>query len=106
MLSGRRLSLVVMLALVVGCGRQPEEVPSTAKPMPSLAGQPAPSLEGALTWLNSSEVKVETLCGKVTLLHFFDYSCVNCIRTYPYLLEWRRRYAPLGLQMIGVHAPQ
>lgn len=59
-----------------------------------------------MTWLNSAEVSPSTLSGKVVVLEFFDYSCVNCIRTYPYLLEWNRRYASLGVQVLGVHSPQ
>lgn len=106
MFSGQRLWLAATLALLLGCG-QAEQTPTRATPaMPSLVGQPAPKMEGALTWLNSPELTAASLSGKVALIEFFDYSCVNCIRTYPYMLEWSRRYAPLGLQVIGVHSPQ
>jgi thiol-disulfide isomerase/thioredoxin len=44
--------------------------------------------------------------GRVTLVDFWDYTCVNCIRTLPYIVEWSRRYAEKGLVVIGVHAPE
>lgn len=93
-----RLCCLGMLA-VLGCG---EISTVTVPPSP----KPAPELEGGLTWINSSPLRLADLRGKVVLLNFFEYSCVNCLRTFPYLKEWQKRYADAGLVMIGVHTPQ
>jgi thiol-disulfide isomerase/thioredoxin len=66
----------------------------------------APELNGSLTWLNSTPLRLADLRGKVVLLEFFEYSCVNCLRTFPYIQEWRKRYADDGLVVIGIHTPQ
>lgn len=58
------------------------------------------------TWLNSSPLSLRALRGRVVLLDFWDYTCVNCIRTLPYVTEWHRRYRDLGLTVIGIHAPE
>lgn len=57
-------------------------------------------------WVNSPPLTLGSLRGRVVLIDFWDYTCVNCIRTLPYLLEWRRRYSDKGLTIIGVHAPE
>ncbi len=64
-----------------------------------------PELAGG-KWINSQELSVKKLRGKVILIDFWDYTCVNCIRTLPYLKEWHRRYHDKGLIIIGVHAPE
>lgn len=68
--------------------------------------RPAPELDGALTWLNAEALRLSALRGNVVLLDFFEYSCVNCLRTLPYLQEWDRRYRDHGLVIIGIHSPQ
>lgn len=58
-------------------------------------------------WLNTQHpLSKEQLRGRVVVIDFWDYTCVNCIRTLPYLTEWHRRYEPLGLTVIGIHAPE
>lgn len=58
-------------------------------------------------WLNTPRLLTrEYLRGRVLLIDFWDYACVNCIRTLPYLKEWHGRYAEKGLTIIGVHAPE
>ncbi|MGH9397018.1 MAG: redoxin family protein [Terriglobia bacterium] len=57
-------------------------------------------------WLNSSSLTLEQLRGRVVLIDFWDYTCVNCLRTLPYIKEWDRRYRGMGLAVIGVHAPE
>jgi thiol-disulfide isomerase/thioredoxin len=57
-------------------------------------------------WVNSPPLTTEALRGQVVLLDFWEYTCVNWIRTAPYLKAWHRDYAPLGLVVIGVHAPE
>ena len=64
----------------------------------------APEIAGE--WVNSPPLAARDLRGRVVLADFWDYSCVNCLRTLPYLREWDRRYRDRGLQVIGIHAPE
>ncbi|MCQ1838207.1 cytochrome c biogenesis protein DipZ [Neorhizobium galegae] len=66
----------------------------------------APSLDGAVEWLNSAPPTAEQLRGKVVLVDFWTYSCINCIRTVPYVRAWAEKYKDQGLVVIGVHAPE
>lgn len=65
-----------------------------------------PSLDGAVEWLNSKPLSAEQLRGKVVLVDFWTYSCINCIRTLPYVRAWVEKYKDQGLVVIGVHAPE
>ncbi len=65
-----------------------------------------PSLSGAVQWLNSPPLTAEALKGKVVLVDFWTYSCINCLRTLPYLKAWAAKYHDQGLVVIGVHAPE
>ncbi|CAN7653526.1 cytochrome c biogenesis protein DipZ [Neorhizobium tomejilense] len=66
----------------------------------------APSLDGAVEWLNSPPLTSEQLRGKVVLVDFWTYSCINCIRAVPYVRAWAEKYKDQGLVVIGVHAPE
>ena len=66
----------------------------------------APSLDGAVTWLNSPPLTTEQLKGKVILVDFWTYSCINCLRSVPYVRAWAEKYKDQGLVVIGVHAPE
>ncbi|MBZ5720459.1 MAG: redoxin domain-containing protein [Acidobacteriia bacterium] len=57
-------------------------------------------------WLNSPPLSFRQLRGRVVLVDFWDYTCVNCIRTLPYIQAWHERYRDLGLTVIGVHTPE
>ena len=65
-----------------------------------------PPLTGATQWLNSPPLSSEMLRGKVVLVDFWTYSCINCLRTLPYLKAWDEKYRAQGLVIIGVHAPE
>ncbi|MCT8178224.1 cytochrome c biogenesis protein DipZ [Variovorax sp. CY25R-8] len=67
---------------------------------------PAPSLDGAVQWLNSPPLSMEALRGKVVLVDFWTYSCINCLRALPYVRAWAEKYKDEGLVVIGVHAPE
>jgi cytochrome c biogenesis protein CcdA/thiol-disulfide isomerase/thioredoxin len=66
----------------------------------------APALDGAVDWLNSKPLTASDLRGKVVLIDFWTYSCINCIRTVPYVRAWAEKYRDQGLVVIGVHAPE
>jgi cytochrome c biogenesis protein CcdA/thiol-disulfide isomerase/thioredoxin len=72
---------------------------------PPIEGQ-LPSLSGAVAWLNSPPLSPESLRGKVVLVDFWTYSCINCLRSLPYLKAWYERYKDRGFVIIGVHAPE
>lgn len=65
-----------------------------------------PSLGGASTWLNSPPLDAQQLRGKVVLVDFWTYSCINCIRTLPHVRAWAEKYRDQGLVVIGVHTPE
>lgn len=66
----------------------------------------APSLTGATGWLNTAPLTPDALRGKVVLVDFWTYSCVNCLRTLPYVRAWADRYRDDGLVVVGVHSPE
>ncbi|MEA3004462.1 MAG: hypothetical protein QOH81_3250 [Sphingomonadales bacterium] len=65
-----------------------------------------PELAGATAWLNSPPLTRDSLRGKVVLVDFWTYSCINCLRSIPYVKAWDERYRRDGLVVIGVHAPE
>ena len=65
-----------------------------------------PPLSGATSWLNSPPLSAESLRGKVVLVDFWTYSCINCLRALPYVEGWYDKYKDHGLVVIGVHAPE
>jgi cytochrome c biogenesis protein CcdA/thiol-disulfide isomerase/thioredoxin len=65
-----------------------------------------PTLEGAESWINSTALSPDSLRGKVVLIDFWTYSCINCLRTLPYLKAWAEKYRDQGLVVIGVHTPE
>ena len=67
---------------------------------------PAPSIEGIERWINSDPLTIESLKGKVVLVDFWTYSCINCIRTLPYITAWDSKYRDKGLTVIGIHSPE
>lgn len=65
-----------------------------------------PDLSGAVKWLNSAPLTAADLKGKVVLIDFWTYSCINCLRSLPYVNAWAKKYHDQGLVVIGVHAPE
>jgi len=66
----------------------------------------APDFQGISQWLNSKPLTLASLRGKVVLIDFWTYSCVNCIRTLPYVKRWYETYRDAGLVVVGVHTPE
>lgn len=66
----------------------------------------APELVGITQWINSEPLNLKELKGRVVLIDFWTYSCINCIRTFPYLKEWYQKYKDKGFLIIGVHTPE
>ncbi len=66
----------------------------------------APEITGTQDWINTEPLTLEKLRGKVVLLDIWTYSCINCLRTLPYLKQWHEKYSGKGLVIIGVHTPE
>jgi cytochrome c biogenesis protein CcdA/thiol-disulfide isomerase/thioredoxin len=66
----------------------------------------APDVSGISAWVNSPPLSIPKLRGKVVLVDFWTYSCINCLRTLPYLKSWDERYRSRGLVILGVHTPE
>jgi methionine-S-sulfoxide reductase len=73
---------------------------------PSKTEGPLPRLDGATGWLNSKPLTPESLRGKVVVVDFWAYSCINCLRSMPYVNAWYRHYKDSGLVVLGVHSPE
>ncbi len=76
------------------------------KPGTIAGSQLLPDLSGAGSWLNSAPLNREELKGKVVLVDFWTYSCINCLRTLPYIRAWAEKYKDSGLLVVGVHTPE
>jgi cytochrome c biogenesis protein CcdA/thiol-disulfide isomerase/thioredoxin len=69
-------------------------------------GSVAPELIPGGVWFNSKPLRLSDLRGKVVLVDFWTYTCINCQRTFPYLRQWHEKYKDKGLVIIGVHSPE
>ncbi len=87
-----------------GMGRATQATPVAGSDLP-VEGM-MPPLAGATLWLNSPPLTRDELRGKVVLVDFWTYSCINCLRALPYVKAWAAKYGPHGLVVIGVHAPE
>lgn len=86
---------------------QSKAIKSPAKEIENPAKYPpAPELILGGQWLNSAPLTLAQLQGQVVLLDFMTYSCINCIRTFPYLQSWHEKYQDQGLVVIGIHTPE
>jgi thiol-disulfide isomerase/thioredoxin len=94
----RQLRLVALASCAVACLGNASAGASTIDTLQSF--------DGGSGWINSAPLTPEELRGKVVLVDFWEYTCINCLRTMPYLREWYRRYRSLGFTIVGVHTPE
>jgi thiol-disulfide isomerase/thioredoxin len=80
--------------------------PSEAATKASDANRTAPEIAGIAHWLNSAPLKLADLRGKVVLVDFWTYGCINCVNTLPHVTKLQERYRDKGLVIIGVHSPE
>ncbi|GAC1327944.1 MAG: hypothetical protein NVSMB17_02710 [Candidatus Dormibacteria bacterium] len=97
------LALLLAGAVVFGLGHRGG---LSVAPSGAGSGQAAPEFTGITDWENGKPLTMASLRGKVVLIDFWTYSCINCQRTFPYLREWHRTYASQGLVIVGVHSPE
>lgn len=102
--AGQTSSIEQGLTRLVGMDDRELSTKATGRSLPDEG--PLPSTDGAVAWLNSAPLSKEDLQGKVVLIDFWTYSCINCIRTVPYVESWHQKYAKDGLVVIGVHTPE
>jgi thiol-disulfide isomerase/thioredoxin len=101
-----RLSIVAAVAVVLS-GTTVQVPQVEAQEPPSIVGSsPLPGLAGATGWINSPPLTAKQLRGKVVLVDFWTYSCINCLRAVPYVRAWADKYKDSGLVVIGVHTPE
>ncbi|CAN7682561.1 cytochrome c biogenesis protein DipZ [Pseudomonas sp. LjRoot277] len=93
-----------MMAQVPASGSAMKAADKTPGALPIEGNLPA--LDGAVQWLNSPPLTAQALKGKVVLVDFWTYSCINCLRSLPYVKAWAEKYRDQGLVVIGVHAPE
>src|SRR5437763_15701515 len=98
---GGQLSVAVMLAMTIAA---PSGTLAAERQLPDEGAFPA--LRGATGWLNSQPLTPADLRGKVVLVDFWTYTCVNWLRTFPYVRAWAEIYGDKGLVVIGVHTPE
>jgi len=80
--------------------------PAAAETTPVAAGEAAPPFAGIDAWLNSAPLDMQQLRGRVVLVDFWTYDCINCVRTLPQVQRWHERFASQGLVVVGVHTPE
>jgi thiol-disulfide isomerase/thioredoxin len=104
-----------MKHLIIGLAALPAILATTAAALsvfgislrPTLAEEgPMPELGGAISWLNSPPLTRQSLRGKVVLVDFWTYTCINSLRPMPYVKAWADKYKDAGLVVIGVHTPE
>ena len=84
----------------------PTRTPDPNRQVGGKVGDQAAEVQGINAWINSEPLTIEELRGKVVLVDFWTYTCINCIRTFPFLKLWHSRYADDGLVILGVHSPE
>ena len=105
-MKSRLLAALIAAILALTCAHwSGEEAHAAGGPLlrsaPSLQ-----SLDGAVSWLHSPPLTPAALQGKVVLLDFWTYSCINCLRTLPHVRAWADKYRSLGFVVVGVHTPE
>src|SRR5689334_11277338 len=102
--NSRRTFLKASTAYIVGATLSPMPTAYAATPLPVEGA--LPSLSGATGWLNSQPLSASDLGGKVVLVDIWTYTCINWLRTLPYVRAWADKYKDRGLVVIGVHSPE
>jgi thiol-disulfide isomerase/thioredoxin len=99
------VAVVAVVAVLVAAGSNPTSIAGPVNTTNLPDNGPAPAL-AAKGWINTAPLTPSDLAGKVVLYDFWTYSCINCVRTLPYIRAWYDRYRANGLVIIGVHSPE
>ncbi len=99
--SSRVVAVTALLALALAV-----VLPLALRAQPAVNSIGIPSFDGATGWVNSPPLTPADLRGKTVLVDFFEYTCINCLRTLPYLREWYKRYHKYGFEIVSVQTPE
>ena len=103
----RRIVRLLALVAAVTSSIIAGQTAAVGQQPPSIVGlSPLYGLSGATGWINSRPLNAKELKGKVVLVDFWTYSCINCLRSLPYIRAWADKYKDSGLVVIGVHTPE
>lgn len=103
----KTVAIGATLAVAAAAGFAAMATNGTAAPASALqSNQLAPEFTGINQWLNGDPLTLQKLRGKVVLVDFWTYTCINCINTLPYVKAWNEKYKDQGLTVIGVHTPE
>jgi thiol-disulfide isomerase/thioredoxin len=101
-----RLLQIALVAAVLCCMAAWQPAAQAQNPPSIVGSSPLYGLSGATGWINSKPLTAKELKGKVVLVDFWTYSCINCLRSLPYIEAWAQKYKDSGLVVIGVHTPE
>lgn len=103
----RLASLAALLCACLGAAAcSPGAYADPVQPTRTAPAPLAPEFTGLGEWLNGPPQTLQALRGKVVLVEFWTYSCINCVRVMPHLKQWHERYRDQGLAVVGVHTPE
>src|SRR5258708_26948368 len=101
----RTLGVAVIMGVVIVMLHLPK--PAALRASAALVDEgPMPALGGGVGWLNSEPLNRKSLRGKVVLVDFWTYTCINSLRPLPYVKAWTTKYKEAGLVVIGAHTPE
>jgi thiol-disulfide isomerase/thioredoxin len=103
---GRFWSALALVAVLCWSATAGPVAAKAQEPASIVGSSPLPGLSGATGWINSPPLTAKLLKGKVVLVDFWTYSCINCLRSLPYMKAWADKYKDSGLVVIGVHSPE
>ena len=99
------VAVVAVASVLIAAGSNPSAISGHVNVSNLPDDGPAPPLD-AKGWINTPPLTAADLRGKVVLYDFWTYSCINCVRTFPYIRAWYDRYRTDGLVVVGVHSPE
>jgi thiol-disulfide isomerase/thioredoxin len=99
------VAAVAVASVLIAAGSNPSAISGRVDVANLPDNGPAPSLD-ATGWINTRPLTAADLRGKVVLYDIWTYSCINCVRTFPYVRSWYDRYRSDGLVVVGVHSPE
>jgi thiol-disulfide isomerase/thioredoxin len=101
-------TLTVLAACLMGASCTSGHIEDPIQPAGTAldSAPPAPEFQGLTDWINSKPLTLAQLRGRVVLVEFWTYDCINCIHVIPHVKQWHERYKDDGLAVIGVHTPE
>lgn len=100
------ISILAASLLAISCSAGAQEDPIQPTRSALTSAPKAPEFKGINNWINSPPLTMAQLRGKVVLVEFWTYECINCIHVLPYVKQWHQRYKDQGLVVVGVHTPE